>query len=186
MGLDFIIQVECTKIDLNWLFPKKYCWYTVKKHTPRWGHSFLIEVSFSNGSFGGHVFLSQEMANILAQKQLRYIILTVSTCVPKPLCWGEMTWCWWVVLWLSLECISRARPRGRGCFRIGKWCSASCCLVSLEGRVGLLREVKQNMLRASDLLQASQLSFAGKGNLQFLGSKPFTHMSLFCFWWGSS
>lgn len=48
-----------------------------------WKGAFLTE------AFCGRVFPSQEMANILAQKQLRYIILTVSTYVCQSHCAGE-------------------------------------------------------------------------------------------------
>lgn len=60
-----------------------------------WGHMemFLTDACLSA------CFLPQEMANILAQKQLRSIILTVSTCVLWAPCWGGRVW--WIY-WSSV------------------------------------------------------------------------------------
>lgn len=91
MDLDFIIQVECTQIDLNGLFPKKYCWYTVKKLAPGWSHSCSIEGSLSNRGLlwacfsfiGDGEYLGSEAA-ALHHFNSEYL------CVPKPLCRGEV------------------------------------------------------------------------------------------------
>lgn len=112
------------------------------------------------------------MANILAQKQLRYIILTVSTSVCQSHCAGERWPGVCGLFWdLPLVFTIRARPGAGGCFRIGTDSALLQHLpLSPEGRVILLEEVKQNWTRASAWLLVPGLSFAGKGNGELLGS----------------